>query len=45
MLSIAIETFKTILEHRGWSGVSHAAVHSRDVRILLEVRVSSSGMR
>ncbi|KAH8927466.1 hypothetical protein BT69DRAFT_1330378 [Atractiella rhizophila] len=35
MLNIAVETFRYLLEMRGWSGIVHSAVHSRDLPIYL----------
>lgn len=32
MVSIAVETMRTILEPRGWAGISHTTCHARDVK-------------
>lgn len=36
MVSIAVEAIKTILEVRGWNGITHTQVHARDCKIFLE---------
>jgi hypothetical protein len=38
MLNIAVETFRYLLELRGWRGLVHGSVAARDVKIYLEVR-------
>ncbi|CAH7686965.1 hypothetical protein BY996DRAFT_4575833, partial [Phakopsora pachyrhizi] len=36
MLNITIESFRTLLELRGWVGMCQSIVHARDVKIYLE---------
>lgn len=37
MLNMAVETFRVLLELRGWQGLCQSIVHARDVKIYLEV--------
>lgn len=37
LLNMAVETFRYLLEMRGWQGVCQSVVHARDVKIYLEV--------
>ncbi|KAG0147218.1 hypothetical protein CROQUDRAFT_656323 [Cronartium quercuum f. sp. fusiforme G11] len=36
MLNMAVETFRVLLELRGWQGLCQSVVHARDVKIYLE---------
>ncbi|KAH9812207.1 AEX-3 domain-containing protein [Melampsora americana] len=36
MLNMAVETFRVLLELRGWQGLCQSIVHARDVKIYLE---------
>ncbi|GAA5850170.1 hypothetical protein JCM8547_001029 [Rhodosporidiobolus lusitaniae] len=36
MLGLATLTFRTILESRGWKGITHALAHVRDLRLYLD---------
>jgi hypothetical protein len=36
MLNLAVETFRHILEPRGWRGVVHGIVHARDIKVYIE---------
>lgn len=38
LLNMAVETFRHLLELRGWRGMCQSVVHARDVKIYLEVR-------
>lgn len=41
LLNMAVETFRYLLEMRGWQGVCQSVVHARDVKIYLEVSLTS----
>lgn len=36
MLNLAVETFRYLLEPRGWRGIVHGIVHARDVKVYIE---------